>query len=157
MGNCISEELKISLGNAPLSWSVSCFFSFGNIETTRKHLVGMPNWNWLTSDLFISFNEAACTFVGRSSVQMLTVSRSHFYCSLFCSQPPNLTLVLIQGRGLPMNPNQSQLSGEAAWSGCSCMKNACDQQKIKFSFVFGSGQLSNDYGVWRRCWRAHLV
>lgn len=40
-----------------------------------------------------------------------------------------------------MNPNQSQLLGEAAWSGFSCMKNARDQQKIKFSFVSGQDSL----------------
>lgn len=91
-----------------------------------------------------------------SSVKMLTVR--WFVSSPLCFEPgpPTLTLVFVQGGGLYMSPNQSQLLGEAAWFWVfHVWKDVCDQNEI--SFHIWSGQLSNYYGICRRCWHDHSV
>lgn len=148
-------NVKVVTRNCSTSFK-SCFFSLGKTKMMRKCSICVPNWSWLTSDLFASFDEAACVLARRSSVKMLT--GTWFISSPLCfvPGPPTLTLVFIQGGGIYMSPNQSQLLGEAAWFWVfHVWKDVCDQNEI--SFHIWSGQLSNYYGIWRRRWRDHSV
>jgi len=120
MRNSVSEELKVVIRKC--STNLKCFLPvliWKYRMMTKNYSMCMPNWSWLTSDLYTSFNEAACTLAWRRLCQNAEFQLIPFL-ELFVLLPAHLIWLLscsIQGWGLYMNPNQSQLLAEAAWWG----------------------------------------
>lgn len=158
MRNSISEELKVIIWKC--STNVKCFLPlliWKYKMMTKNYSTCMPNWSWLTSDLYTSFNEAACMLAWKRLCHNAELEMIPFSGALcFAPSPPNLTLVmLVRGWGLYVNPNQSQLLAEqpgGEWQyGFSCIKRCMWSTENKISFCLWWVQFSNHYGIWRKC------
>lgn len=124
---------------------------------TKNYSTCMPNWSWLTSDLYTSFNEAACTLAWRRLCQsagsemipflkLLVMLPVHLIWLLSCSCEAGAFceswLVTVVGRG-SLVENDSVVF--------SCIRRCMWSPENKISFCLWWVQFSNYYGIWRKC------
>lgn len=134
----------MSLENAPPIWSVSCFFSFGNIKMTRNYSICMSNWIWSTSDPLKSFNEASCVLAQRALLWPWFGDDSILTALCFVPSSPNFTChVHIRLRALCESQSVTVAGGSSLVEnncvvGFPVWKDVCDQQKIKIKLPFVS-------------------
>lgn len=158
MRNSVSEKLNVIIWKC--STNMQCFLPlliWKYKMMTKTYSICMPNWSWLISDLYTSFNEAAHRLAWSRLCQNVEFEMTPFL-ELFFLLPAHLIWLLSCSyeagafMWIPISHSCRQKQPGREWQcGFSCIKRCMWSTENKISFCLWWVQFSNYYGIWRKC------